>query len=700
MALDIWFPLAIYYEDVTDSALHNPALLARIQQLMNTAGAPRTFPTASWTGDVHNVDRLHLDPSFDWLTEQIGLHALGYLRALGHNLAMTDVYIQRSWPVISKRNQRVARHAHHTAHLSAVYYVAAPQEGDPGQIRIYNDSRPNEVSSGIGSDMTQGYSESNALNYGSALYRPIPGRLLLFPAKQTHSVEPNQTDEDRVSVSYDLILASRGDANEGHHEFLMPPPSVWKRIARSEPEMLTQTGDAPALPDGRVPLASLTGYGNAFDRFTIPEREGHLLWTPTVLGDCSSPAAWRDYAKKLEAVEAEVWLSDRSGTVWSWRDCQDWRAYRDAIDRVYVHLRDRDIPLDAANVTAPVVQRRNAGDAGPFQRGRAHLSIYMRLDHGDGGCEMEFAEGGAVALPPGGLLIASGFRRQRLAGASHVLHFEIDLPALARPEALSLAVLQSPDLADSTVFAAIAAQPASMGLPTSKLLAEKLGWIERRERRRYRSESCPAVQRFLLQHADPGSARESELALIQRHGLGGEAVGQLLTKEAALSVEQCETLRRHAEAHMTSVTPDTVDDLPEYQVNLSADGMRELLGRESTDALFRMPEAIGAPRGEAAERIDIFLRKYSPETRSYIAFHSDTCSYTLNIALSDESSLEGGKLLVLHDGALRNVSRRLGAAVLHAGNLVHGVSRIERGARYSLILFFHHRENAVGPALH
>ena len=151
---------------------------------------------------------------------------------------------------------------------------------------------------------------------------------------------------------------------------------------------------------------------------------------------------------------------------------------------------------------------------------------------------------------------------------------------------------------------------------------------------------------------------------------------------------------------MTSAVPDSVDDLPEYQVNLTPDGLRNLLGPERAEALFRMPEAIGAPRGEAPEQIDIFLRKYSPQTRPYITFHADTCDYTVNIALSEDSGNEGGKLLALYDGALKDVPRLTGTAVLHAGNLVHGVSRIERGTRYSLILFFSfsHRQNSAAPA--
>ena len=44
----------------------------------------------------------------------------------------------------------------------------------------------------------------------------------------------NETDEARISVSYDLVVTSRGGPGDGHHEFLMPSLSVWRRVGRPE----------------------------------------------------------------------------------------------------------------------------------------------------------------------------------------------------------------------------------------------------------------------------------------------------------------------------------------------------------------------------------------------------------------------------------------------------------------------------------
>jgi uncharacterized protein (TIGR02466 family) len=700
MSLDVWFALAIYYEDLAEAVQHNAALAGRIKELHGVSGEHRTSGTSSWTGDVHNVDRLHLDPAFDWLTDQVGRHAQQYLRTLGHDLKKTDFYIQRSWPVVARRGQRVGRHAHPTAHLSAVYYVSAPTGDGAGAIRFLNDYRPNEVAAGVGSSMTGGYCESNALNYGSAIYQPIAGRLLVFPAKQTHEVEPNETDEERISISYDLVITSCGTPEEGHHEFLMPPPSVWRRVDRSEPELIAGSQAKAAPASGRTALAEISGYISAADAFTIPDRSGHVLWEPAVFAHCSSAAAWKDYAAALAEVPAEDWLRDHSGAILTWQGCRGWRAFQDAVDRLCVHLRNREVPLDSASLTAPVLQRRSGGADTPYLRGTGHLCVYLHVDHdGAQACALEFAEGGSVALAPGDMLLVSGFRRQRLRGAGHVIHFQLDIPAIARAEALRLPSMQASDVPDRVVFATITAQPIGNVLPPPRLLFEKIEWLDARARKRHRHEACPAVRRFLVEHADPASATDAELNLIRGHGRAAQMPhdreGRVIENIAALSAAECETLCGFAAEHMISIVPDSVDDLPEYQVNLSIESLSELVGRDRVATLLKIPEALGAAAdlatGDLYERVDIFLRMYSPQTRPYIAFHSDTCTYTVNIALNEDQSFAGGRLLVMNGAGLEAPARGLGTAILHAGNLVHGVSKIESGTRYSLILFFYRR---------
>lgn len=233
MPVDIWFPLAIYFADLAESAGHNVRMKNWIQSSFGAAGPKRTSESSAWTGDIHRVDQLHHVPEFAWLSGEVGRHAYEYLNILGHDLSRIDVHIQRSWPVVSHPGQSVGRHAHHTADLSAVYYISVPP-GNAGSTRFFNDSRQNELCGGLTTAMTSAYSTFNPLNYQSAAYAPLEGRLLLFPAKQTHDVLANESQGERISVSYDLILTSSPGSESDGYEFLMPPPSVWTRVPRPD----------------------------------------------------------------------------------------------------------------------------------------------------------------------------------------------------------------------------------------------------------------------------------------------------------------------------------------------------------------------------------------------------------------------------------------------------------------------------------
>jgi uncharacterized protein (TIGR02466 family) len=236
MPIDQWFPLVVYYADLEDSTAHRQPMAERIDELYRGSGPRRAGDATAWTGDIHNVERIHADPAFAWITGQVGRHAHIYLRTLGVDMEKIDVFVQRSWPVLSAKDQPVGRHAHHNAHFSAVYYISAPAAGSGGQLRFHNEAKPNELSGGFTGGMTSGYKDDNVSNYPSAYYEPIEGRLMLFPAKQVHSVDAHHSENLRVSLSFDLVIASREDRSPGLYEFLMPPPSHWLRLAREEEE--------------------------------------------------------------------------------------------------------------------------------------------------------------------------------------------------------------------------------------------------------------------------------------------------------------------------------------------------------------------------------------------------------------------------------------------------------------------------------
>ena len=89
-------------------------------------------------------------------------------------------------------------HLHPNSLFSGVYYVKSNPQA--GRLKIY-DPRP-------GAQINMPTRKPG--NPGKDLWRdaniqPIPGRIIMFPAWLWHSVEPNKSDNTRISVSFNFI---------------------------------------------------------------------------------------------------------------------------------------------------------------------------------------------------------------------------------------------------------------------------------------------------------------------------------------------------------------------------------------------------------------------------------------------------------------------------------------------------------------
>ena len=184
----------------------------------------------------------------------------------------------------------------------------------------------------------------------------------------------------------------------------------------------------------------------------------------------------------------------------------------------------------------------------------------------------------------------------------------------------------------------------------------------------------------------------------------------------------CAALRSVVDAER-DVSRDSVDQMAQHQLNLPVERLIDLIGRAETEALWRLAdEVLAVQRDEAAARAraagrpvpvataealapadggfhaDLFLRRYTRETRPWIAFHRDVSNVTINVALGDDSAHEGGRLHVILDGRHTTIRRAEGEATAHTEDVMHAVSAMRSGVRYSLIMFFYtlkHEESSL-----
>jgi len=114
--------------------------------------------------------------------------------------------ITNSWSNINDKGAWNAPHLHNGCWFSGVFYIQA--DGDEGQIQMI------ETESKVVADFPQ--SERLQTSVG---FEPIGGECILFPSGAMHMVEPNQTDKERYSISFNVGMDYlEKDANIGKVE--------------------------------------------------------------------------------------------------------------------------------------------------------------------------------------------------------------------------------------------------------------------------------------------------------------------------------------------------------------------------------------------------------------------------------------------------------------------------------------------------
>ena len=116
---------------------------------------------------------------------------------------MSHIEYANVWMNINGHGGYNEVHVHPGAVMSGVFYVKVP-EGECGKLVFYKDHTEGYLihSLGIAEDMSTAAVPHTDTTYE---YPPLAGRLFLFPAWVPHAVRDNQTDDDRISISFNFV---------------------------------------------------------------------------------------------------------------------------------------------------------------------------------------------------------------------------------------------------------------------------------------------------------------------------------------------------------------------------------------------------------------------------------------------------------------------------------------------------------------
>ena len=110
--------------------------------------------------------------------------------------------IMNSWVNVYKPDQDLPAHFHSNSFLSGTFYIASDQEGG-APLRIHSQLK-NFIYS-FEDQITEATPEFNPYLDSTRDLASIPGNLLLFSSQLVHSVPPNQSEYNRVSLSFNTF---------------------------------------------------------------------------------------------------------------------------------------------------------------------------------------------------------------------------------------------------------------------------------------------------------------------------------------------------------------------------------------------------------------------------------------------------------------------------------------------------------------
>lgn len=146
---------------------------------------------------LHHVNEFA--PLFEYIC-QMAFGAVADLNFIECDIAMTS-----AWVSINDSPQCINSEHVHSDVFSGVFYLKAPEKS--GKLCITNPGI-NRLWSGC--DLT---AQVNQYTGKVIKIEPVEGTIFLFPSYLPHSVEPNDHDDERISISFNIIALPKGSIN-------------------------------------------------------------------------------------------------------------------------------------------------------------------------------------------------------------------------------------------------------------------------------------------------------------------------------------------------------------------------------------------------------------------------------------------------------------------------------------------------------
>lgn len=199
MNYELYFPTPVWWEQTTIDPGPMLDLCHRLQQ-ENPTGR-KLSNEGGWQS---NDFRPGTYPEMQQLEDKIIEQAHNSLRDYGYSEQFSIITIENFWFNINRKGNSNAVHIHDNSFLSGCFYLkATPNQGN---ITFYKNHAMDYIVA------SQAVIERYTPISASAIaFDPQTGKLVMFPGYLPHGVGHNPTNEDRISVAFNIKLFRTDD---------------------------------------------------------------------------------------------------------------------------------------------------------------------------------------------------------------------------------------------------------------------------------------------------------------------------------------------------------------------------------------------------------------------------------------------------------------------------------------------------------
>ena len=190
MIRELHFPTPVYILDIKDQNLNNQLEQDIINWMNQDKGIVRTNVNG-W----HSTTDMHEKPEFKRLVN--ALYEAQKKIYIEEHLE-SEPFLGNMWDNVNPPGGMNRAHQHPNYLWSGVYYIKATENS--GDLKIDD---PRNCASMIRPKQKQG--ELPTRLYRETHYKPITGRCIMFPSWLMHCVDPNESNDIRISVSFNFL---------------------------------------------------------------------------------------------------------------------------------------------------------------------------------------------------------------------------------------------------------------------------------------------------------------------------------------------------------------------------------------------------------------------------------------------------------------------------------------------------------------